>query len=127
MIDNINDIQSGMMVKLRNGAVCFVKRESDGDVLLYNVVTGYPFIKSLDHYNELTFDYSYCKDYDIMQVFESPMYYDWYESCERPYPHLVSPVVWERPKDEKKDTEERINEIFKEIGKLVEEYEKLRG
>lgn len=124
MIDNINDIKSGMMVKLRNGDKCIVTLDSRNKIILRNM--HYPSrIAFLSAYDNLTFTHLVSDDYDIMQVFESPIYCDSYEMCERP--HLVSPIAWERPKDEKKDNEERINEIFKEIVKLVEEYEKLRG
>jgi hypothetical protein len=123
MINNINEIKIGMIVKLRNGDECIVTLDSRNEIILRDI--HHPSrIAFLSAYDKLTFNHLVSDDYDIMQVFEVPTHCD-DELHNRP--HLVSPIAWERPKDEKKDTEERINEIFKEVVRLVEEYEKLRG
>lgn len=124
MIDNINDIKIGMIVKLRNGDECIVTLDSRNEIILRDI--HYPSrIAFLSAYDNLMFNHLVSDDYDIMQVFETPIYCDNREVFDRP--HLVSPIIWERPKDEKKDNEERIIEIFQEMGRLWGEYEKLRG
>ena len=124
MIDNINEMIPGMVVKLRGGAMWVVMMNDMGELLLRDIHNA-SRITFLSAYDNLTFSHTVFNDYDIMQVFEAPIYCDNYEICERP--HLVSPIAWERPKDEKKDNQERINEIFQEIGRLWGEYEELRG
>lgn len=126
MINNINDIRIGMMVSTRDGSMYIIALNSENRLIMRGIYNN-SRILFLSSYDNLSFKHIAFHEYDIMQVFESPIYCDNYESCERPYPHLVSPIVWERPKDKKKNNEERIIEIFQEMGRLWGEYEELRG
>lgn len=124
MINNISDIKIGMMVSTRDGRMHIIALNSENRLIMRDIYNN-SYIAFLSSYDNLSFKHIAFHEYDIMQVFETPIYCDNHELCERP--HLVSPIVWERPKDKKKNNEERIIEIFQEMGRLWGEYEELRG
>jgi hypothetical protein len=124
MIYFVNDIKPGMMISTRDGSRYIIALNSENRLIMRDIYDN-SRVGYLSSYDNLSFKHVAFHEHDIMQVFEAPIYCDNHELCDRP--HLVSPIIWERLKDEKNDKEERINEIFKEIGKLVDEYEKLRG